>query len=384
MRQSQRRLCAASIAIVLILSGLGQRSSDGRVSAAPPQQAAGPCIVDVNKVVEPTVLLLGETATVRLQFSSSCPRGTWPLHLVLVVDESQAMDGNLQRAMKEALRQLVRNLELGRHPAVKVGIVGHGGTARTICRLTNDEARLLACAGKLLARGASALGPGIVEGLRVLADGREPSAADLAPVELVVGITSVRFGDQCEALKPALKLLRESPALLATVMIGAPIDVPCVRDAASLPMLHRHVSNPSALVEAFEGFGPTFDAVPLTGMTFLDKLAPDIALVDDSETPGTVQVDGKTIRWDLDPRRWPSIEVDFRIRPLEAGYLPVSDHASVDFEDTEGKVHSAGFPARYLTVFHTGAGAHGIAAESDLVADSDLVDGDDTLVRMKH
>lgn len=71
MRQSQRSLCAASIAIVLTLSGLGQPSSDGRVSAAPPRQAAGPCIVDVNKVVEPTVLLLGETATVRLQFSRS-------------------------------------------------------------------------------------------------------------------------------------------------------------------------------------------------------------------------------------------------------------------------------------------------------------------------
>lgn len=378
MRQSQRRLPIASIAIVLTLAGLGQGSSDGRVSAAPLRQAAEPCRVDVNKVVEPTVLLLGETATVRLQFSSACPRGTWPLHLVLVVDESLAMRGATQQATEAALQQLVRNLELDRYPKVRVGIVGHGGTARTLCHLSNDEAKLLDCVGMLSARGASALGPGITEGLRVLANGRGSANPGPAPVEAIVGITLTRSGASCDALKPALKLLHESKSLLATVTIGSPPDAACVREAASLPILHRQVNHPSALVEAVESFGPTLDALPLTGMTFLDTLAPDIALVEDSETPGIVQADGKTIRWDLDPHRWPSIEVDFRVRPLRAGHLPVSNHASVDFEDWGGIVRSTVFPSRYLTVFRTGAGALGGAAMSDLVG------LDDTFYLMNH
>ena len=88
-----------------------------------------------------------------------------------------------------------------------------------------------------------------------------------------------------------------------------------------------------AIVLALAGLGQGSSDGRVSAAPLRQAAEPDIALVEDSETPGIVQADGKTIRWDLDPHRWPRIEVDFRVRPLRAGHVPVSNHASVDFED---------------------------------------------------
>lgn len=59
-------------------------------SAQPGTEASG-CVPDLRKWVEPESILLGETATVSLLVSSTCPTRYVPVDLIIVADESNSM-----------------------------------------------------------------------------------------------------------------------------------------------------------------------------------------------------------------------------------------------------------------------------------------------------
>jgi len=136
----------------------------GPSSASPSGQSNGVCTYNAKKTADPSVLLRGETTTIRLALGVACTGVTSPLHLVVVLDASEAMAGEPSREVESAMKTLISGLHLAKNPTTLVGVVEFNTGARTICRLMNDEAKLLDWVGRTRPAGGSAIDRGIAKG----------------------------------------------------------------------------------------------------------------------------------------------------------------------------------------------------------------------------
>mgnify|MGYP003383119762 CR=1 FL=1 len=162
------------------------------------------CIVNLRTAVSPPVILLGEDTLVTLHAKALCPT-IQPLHLVFVLGEPGAMQGDPINQLSRAVKAMIRSLKLADNPSTQVGIVAFQSSARTLCKLMNDEGRLLSCAGKLAAHGGTAIDRGIIQGLKDLADGRRGLDPNVEPNEVMIVVTNSMNGAGCDPVKSAAR-----------------------------------------------------------------------------------------------------------------------------------------------------------------------------------
>ena len=89
----------------------------------------------------------------------------------------------------------------------------------------------------------------------------------------------------------------------------------------------------------------TFDArdVTIDEMRVRDELDDRMALMPGSVDPPTMTLTGQLIEWVFQPPTLP-MTLSYRVRPLEAGLLPISKEAGIAWTDSEGLVGAAPFP----------------------------------------
>ena len=187
-----RRFLTIAVAVA-VLFGLGLAlapllPANAAPQAAVPQQRGeeSTCVPESNKVAYPNVLLLGEETNITLTVRALCAPEAFPLHIVLVLDASGSMAGQKNQELKAAVKQMVRQLDLGNRPLIQMGIVEFNTTANTLCQLTNDAGRLSSCANKVSANGGTAIDLGIREGLKVLTRGRPRDRSDVREIMVVL------------------------------------------------------------------------------------------------------------------------------------------------------------------------------------------------------
>jgi uncharacterized protein YegL len=324
----------------------------GPAAATPLGQTASSCEVKAGKLAFPDVMLLGETTSVTLTFSAVCAGETSPLHLVLVVDASGSMMGDPSQRIRSAVKTIVKGLDLPDNPSTKVGIVEFNDTARTLCRLMNDEGKLMGCAGQVSAHGGTAIDRGIVEGLKVVAAGRVGLGEGVTPNEVMVVVSDGANNTGCDPVKSAARRAKGQGVLVITVCVGGGCDAQCMREAASSARYFFQVDDASQLVPIFDRIRTDLTAQALRRLTVVDTIPANMDLVAGTvDPPASLSPDRKTLTWDYQGAPSLGVTLTFQLRPREAGSHPTNLAAVADFVDQENRAGSVAFPVPSVTVF---------------------------------
>ena len=323
------------------------------VAAMPAEQAepVSDCIVNLRTAVSPPVILLGEDTLVTLHAKALCPT-IQPLHLVFVLGEPGAMQGDPINQLSGAVKAMIRSLKLADNPSTQVGIVAFQSSARTLCKLMNDEGRLLSCAGKLAAHGGTAIDRGIIQGLKDLADGRRGLDPNVEPNEVMIVVTNSMNGAGCDPVKSAARRAKGQGVLVVTVGIGANVDMQCLKECASSSRYAFDLIDPTQIPSVFDKLIATLPETALLRLTVRETIATGMAYVDDSAIPGAdVSGDRMTLEWAVRGVPREGVTLSYRIRPLAAGHHAVSLGASAEFIDLSYRVGHAAFPIPRISVF---------------------------------
>ena len=351
MRQF-RTAFAAVLSLIALFSAMLVSSPTRTASAAPAAQRVSACEANPGKEAYPNVLLLGETTTITLTFNAVCAGETNPLHLVFVLDESGSMQGDPINQLKQAVKTIIRGMALPDNPTTKIGIVAFQSTARTLCKLMNDEGRLLSCAGKLTANGGTQIDRGIIEALKVLADGRKGLGDDVEPNEVMIVVSDGQNNTGCDSVKSAARRARGQGVLVITVCVGGGCDAQCMRECASSARYFFEVDNAGQLVNIFDKLRDTVTQVTLRRLTVVDTIPANMELIDDSDDPpAEVSSDKKTLKWEFQSVAKDGVVLTFKLRPLEVGYHPTNTEAVAEFTDNQNKSGQSIFRVPYVTVF---------------------------------
>lgn len=283
-----------------------------------------------------------------------------PLHLVFVLDESGSMQGDPINQQQQAVKTIIRGMALPEHPTTQIGIVAFQSVARTLCKLMNDEGRLLSCAGKLWANGGTQIDRGIIEGLKALGDGRRGLGADVEPNEVMIVVSDGQSDTGCDPVKSAARRAKGQGVLVITVCLGDQCDSDCLFESASSARYHFKIDSATQLVDIYDQVRAMIDRINLRRLTLSATLAADTVLVAGSDRPAaTVSPDGRTLTWDLVDSPLTGSAASFRIRPFVAGHQPAIADAQAGFTDAQNRTGLATFPRPFLTVFGLGAQAFG-------------------------
>lgn len=348
MRQIYRSLLLTTT--VAIGSALGLAASP--VAAGRPlPPATSDCVVQPRKFVSPDVLLLGETATVTLGFDVDCTVEASPLHVVLVLDSSAAMDSESLTQLKAAARHFIRGVLLPELPTARIGIVAFGHGARTLCQLTRDLAKLELCLKRLRPKGDSGIDRGLTQGLGLLARARETTAGRSKPSEVMVLIGNGRSDHGCRTVQAVTRRIQEAGVLRISGCIDDDCVSSCVREVASSSRYFMWAHQADRFVSIFQPgpFCPCYQ--PLRRLDLVDRLASDVAwVVDSTVPPAALSSDGRTLSWSFADLPREGVTVSYRIRPLATGTLSTSMQTTATFVDNRGLPGTVDFPLSWLTV----------------------------------
>lgn len=318
-----------------------------------PEPTAAPdtgiCTVTGDKVAAPSQILLGDTVTVTLRLSATCPpRPEDRVDLVMLLPDlsygtfHEVRDHELAQA--QAMKRLVNGLDLER---VRVAVVQEGSGLRL--GLSGDRAAILAAIDGVgqrwpqqeppdradhfgFARSMSVLAEGGRSGVRrVIVAGFRREPADYAFYE--------RSADAARAQGAEVVIVNfESPidARLLAVAGGADGIVDW-RDAATSDALFAYIGAPVAL------------AAGLADVSVHDEVGPDVDLIAGSSFPAALE-QGGTLGWSLPGLAATPVELRLRVRPRRAGLLPTNTLAVADYTDVDGTRRRFVFPVPQVEV----------------------------------
>lgn len=308
--------------------------------ASPPRQApaASPCTVAADKAASPGVIGLGEIAHVNFTMRFTCPDAR-AIHLVMVLDASNSMQGDPSRRMKDAMRLMVDQLQMASHPEVKVGVVGFASGALTMCQLTNSAEQAKSCIGRVGTSGGSCIDCGVREGLRVLLNGRRTTPAQARDfVEVMLIVSNGANVGGCDPVAQAVRQVKAQGVLVATVCVSGACDSQCMHATASSARYFFQLDSPAQLTAVIDrlltGDGPS---MIFKRITIADTLPANMPLVPGSAVPAPSQAAGNQLTWEwrLIPAGF--VSATFQVRPQALGQWPANVQATGDFVDHLGR-----------------------------------------------
>ena len=366
---SRKLLTASGIAVALCLASLASLDlavtaapSDGttesRLPSSPRQGGASPCVMTHTMTADPAVLLLGEELTVTLGVQATCPNLESPLHVVLVLDGSGSMSGQKTQQMKAAAARFVRDLELPGHAGRRVGVVEYNSQARRLCYLTNNENQAISCINRVGANGGTSIDLGILEGLRVLEEGR-PSGPSSA-VEAIIVLADGASQTGCPPVLNAARQARDEGVTLFSICLGPDCDHRCMLMAASSPRYYYYIEDPNYLYAAFRHIADSLVGemlgVGVRSLRVREEWGERFAYVGDSAEPEPAVVDlpADWLAWHEDYPAREGVTFSLRLRPLHAGVQQASESATGVLTDVLGRTAAWQFVPPEVTVLEPG------------------------------
>jgi Mg-chelatase subunit ChlD len=305
----------------------------------------------VSRVVSPTHILDCHTAEVSVTVGADCAEV--PLHVVLDIDRSGSMVGQPIGHAKDAAQALVRTLEMGEHPNVRVGLVSHGDPAQVNSQLTDREGLILAQIRGLWA-GANVmdnLSDSIGKAHSVIRAARG-EAAD--PVEVIVVLS-----DGGQSYPPSMGVQAASRPKGDGVLVVAvgvnnlnPGGCTAMRQIASSPKHYVEAQGTGGLTRIFTDIAKEVSDIGLQTMNVEETLPPGLGLVPGSVAPGASEIitgaAQTTIRWQLDfPRK--TEHLSYRVSPSAITTYTLATNTTT-FLDLQDKVGALVVPTAVLTV----------------------------------
>jgi Mg-chelatase subunit ChlD len=341
-----RRRFASSL-VSLLCAGivvLSSPAAPARAQGAPPTatpRPPSPCTVNATLGAAPQRLALGYASKLTVDLLAACPaQAAAPVHIVLVIDASGSMSGERIRQTQLALKDFVRGLRLADHPDTRVGVVTFSSVANTLCKLTNEAGRVIACLGHFTANGGTAIDRGLVEGQKVLTAGRAAVVSPARIREFMVLVSDADASIPCVYADAAAANLRSQGIIVLTVALGA--DAVCLGGLALGPAWSYHTKDDLARLQGLFGGITTAFADPQRPMLAIrlksgGRLRYHASPVDPAaQSSGD---DGWT--WLLPSGAAPS-RITLWAEPLVLGLVPAAEVAEGQLLDAAGGILNFG------------------------------------------
>jgi Mg-chelatase subunit ChlD len=352
----RRFLSLGLVVLVLVLAGaalVALQTAEASPQQAVPQQAGeqSPCQPVYNKIAEPNVILYGEEVDITLTVKALCAGERFPLHIVLVLDGSGSMQGQKTRQMKIAAARLIRGLEMKEYPSTKVGVVEFNSQARRLTSLTNNENQAIGAVNKVQASGGTRIDLGIMEGLRVLSQGRQGIDRN-SLTEVMVVLSDGGNNAGCSPVLSAARKARGQGVLLISVCVGNDCDEQCMRQVASGPRYYFRAENAGQLQAVFERIRDRILKINLRKLTVVDTLPSWMEYIPGSADPPQTAPDNPAqwLKWEDVYVPADGVTYAFKVRPLKTGYMPTNAGATGELVDNKGRTRSWDFQIPWVTV----------------------------------
>jgi Mg-chelatase subunit ChlD len=352
----RRFLSLGLVALVIVLAGIALVALTPAEAA--PQQASpaqsgevSPCQPVYNKIADPNVVLYGEEVDITLTVKALCAGERFPLHIVLVLDGSGSMQGQPTQQMKQAAARMIRGLDMGSYPSTKVGVVEFNSQARRLCSLTNNENQAVGAVNRVGANGGTRIDLGIMEGLRVISQGRSGLNRDEL-TEVMVVLSDGGNNAGCAPVLAAARQARGQGILLIAVCVGNSCDEQCMRQVASGPRYYFRAQNAGQLSAVFERIRDRILKINLRKLTVYDALPDWMEYVPGSADPPQSSPDDpdQWLKWEDVYVPADGVTYAFKVKPLKTGYMPTNAEATGNLIDNKGRSREWVFQVPWVTV----------------------------------
>lgn len=347
-RTAAPRTALAAAGALLAAVGLFAAAAGGGAQA----QAPTTCRLAVDKTAAPDVVTLGESVTVTLEISGTCPARETKADVVLVIDRSRSMlSANKFVSAQAAAKQFIDRIN---PTLVQIGIVAFDDVAESVAFLTTDKAALRAAVDGIQPDTGTNLVDGLDEARKMLASaGRRPDARPVI-IFLTDGRHSVNSPPLSE-LPRVIADVRAANILVYTIGLGPDVDDANLQQIASDPAKYYRSPTGAELDGIYnELAGRVQAAVLLEDAFVVDELPADMTFVPGSGVPiePTLSPNGRTLTWRIVavPLPPPALRLSYRVRPTQAGRRPTNVEARADVVDGFGQRQSLVFPVPLVTV----------------------------------
>lgn len=340
---------AAALDALPAASAVGQ---DAGPAAAPQARTPTPlCEISHDKRAGPPIASLGDTIEVTLTTSALCRAPRRYVHVVLVLDESDAMTGEPIRKTKAAARQLVDDLRMTDYPGTYVGVVGFADRARRLVGLTNEPDLVRRALHRVgVGSGAGRLDVGLEEALEVHARGGIERDPDWV-TKLVITYSLGPIGDRCDEAIRASRQVRGAGILSIAVCAGPTCSERCLREIASSHRYYFTVED-DRIEEVLAQIRDRTYNVVVRSLAISDTLSSDMAYVPGSARPEPTAMDpsGRWLRWHAAYIPREGVTVTFRARPLRLGAVTTNEGAEGEAIINTGERHDWRFAVPTVVV----------------------------------
>ena len=348
LQRSREIICSAFIACVglsaLLLALAGPppsaqaQSQTSPRSAYPPLDCPSMCATNGDTTAFPKILLSGETVTAQLVVKATCAGIVRPMHLAILIDIDDRMSRGDIVEIKKELAQFIRRLDLEAN-STKIALVIASDPPRTIARLSDDKATLLAALKRIDYDAEQNLAAGINAARDVLSSYRvgcdKPDALNTMLV-IASGIPSrecapiargstkdtfERHPDDRYLCPEAMSRIALSPIRGRVLVRYFYSDIYGLRPARHLMERIRNESGNRITIKHF---------------SVLEHLSEDVEYIPDSAIPpAQLSTDGRHLIW---PRSTvlpkDGITLTYKVKPLSQGQTPISKGAEFYWMDT--------------------------------------------------
>jgi uncharacterized protein YegL len=274
------------------------------------------------------------------------------LHVVLVLDRSASMAGDRIEGVKEAGWALIDLLDLAADPETRVGVVEFYATARTVCELTNDRGRAVACVADVAAGGSGTkLDLALEEGLKVLRRGRS-SASDRDSIrEVMVLVADDPDSSGCSPAVHAAGAVKGQQVLLSTVSLGPDADKACLLKMATDPGDYFEARQADHLTGVFQRIHAGIADIVASRLVITDVVPANMIYVPGNPSD-TWDPTLRQLSWTTSPVGRQGVTHTFKVWPQDVGLWPTNVNAEAVFVDLVNAEGRFTFNVPDVTVWH--------------------------------
>lgn len=323
--------------------------------AATPTATSRPsgCTVHTDKVAGPPVVGLGDTVGVTLTVRATCTYQPPPFHIVLVVEATDAMQGDTLRKTKAGLEELVKRLNLKNNPAMRVAVLRFNTRSTRLCGLTNDEARVQSCIRRAQGSGNADVAAGLRGGQKEMIAGRRLTKEDPYSINEVLILVAKDVADeqQCRSTLSQARNLKSQGILLITVCADDHCRPRCLLEMASSPRYVFTLENIEHVYQVFDRIRRDLINITLRQITVHDTLAPDMEFEAGSDLPpAATPIAPGELKWVQNYIPKDGVTLTYALRPTRLGRQPTSIEAAVVWTDNQNRGGRTLFPTTEVEV----------------------------------
>ncbi len=312
-------------------------------------QPAARCDVQVDTVLSPARVRLGDVVQVRHRLEPNCPAAVLrSADIILALDESQSMrsDGRLAAA-QAAARAFVDASDLTRQ---RIGVLGFHGDATLRAGLTDDPLALHDAIGQPGAGPATDLAAALDAAQSELDSAGRPAAR---PVIILItdGLPNLPLPDPVRAALVAANSAKLAGTDIHTIGLGAGAADDLLRQVATSAAQFYASPRNAELVDVYTAIAVVVSASALRSVSLTDTLSADASLVVASLGPDAFHDSGAgTITWHNALFPEDGLTWIYSVRPTRLGTYPLSSDTNARYQDADGSLQDIAFPRPPVTV----------------------------------